>query len=189
MPSVAVCAQAGDAGPDRLELGLAPAPEAQQHRGRIVATRDLLSDRGALRGVEDTVRDARPPFDRTHGLDVDPDLAEPAERHEHQVVAVRDAEPDPRAVKAPCERGLAMDADLDGDRTRRDREQVGEHLAQAESPHGEPAGDGSVLVSLEPLTFRRIVYGERLCDCIPVRRKRRAAYQHFVARNEGGKPL
>jgi len=186
MPSVPVRAESGDATPDRLELGFAATPEAQEHRGGLVAVRDLATDLRPLRRAEDAIGHTRPPFDRAHRLRVDPDFAHPAQCDEHQVVAVRDAEPDPRRLQSARERRLSVQADLDRHRTGRDREQRREHLAKAEPGHGEPACDVLVLVPLEALSLRRVEQRERLRQRIGVRHERRAAHHHLAAGNECG---
>src|SRR3954469_24365855 len=95
MPAVAVCAQAGDATPDRLELRLAPTPEAEEDRRWVVATRDLAPEGRAVDGAEDAIGHARPALYRPNPRDVDADVAEPRDGDEEQLLAMCHAEPEP----------------------------------------------------------------------------------------------
>ena len=82
------------------------------------------------------------------------DLAEPAQRDEQQVLAVRDAEPESRPLQSSRERGLAVHPDLDRHLGGGMASSAAEHLAQTEPADGEPARDVGVLVALEPLALR-----------------------------------
>jgi len=131
MPAVAVCAQAGDATPDRLELRLAATPEAEEHRRRVVATRDLPPERRAIDGAEDAIGHARPALDLTNPLDVDADVAEPRDGDEEQLLAVCDAEPKSAGLRRARQRRLAVQPELNRHGGGWQAEEAAEHLPES----------------------------------------------------------
>jgi len=99
--------QAVDAEAERLELGLHPAPMAEEHAIRILAALYFAQQLRALRRGERPVGDALPAIDGTRALHVHADLTESAEGDQQQVVAVRDAEPEWRTGRSTPQHRLA----------------------------------------------------------------------------------
>jgi len=186
MPPVATGAQARDPAADRLELGLAAAPEAEEHRRGLVTTGDLASDLRAIVRTEDAVGHPRPPLDRPHSLDVDAHLAKPGDRDQEQLVAVRHAETHTRGLCRACQRGLAVQAEPDRHRCRRNGEDGAEHLAESQPADGEATRHFVVLVPLEPLALGRVERRERLRHEAGGAAQRRAAHQHVAPAQQRG---
>src|SRR5690349_1503095 len=108
MPAIAVRTEARDAAPDRLELRLATAPEPEEHLRRVVAAGDLVAECRAVRGTEHAIGHSRPALDLPDPLHVDAYFAESCDRHEQQLIAVRDAEAEASCPRRTCELRLAV---------------------------------------------------------------------------------
>jgi len=149
--------QARDTAPDRLELGLHSTPVPQERRPGVFARLHGVLQLGALAGRQHPICHALPLLDGPGTFEVDSDIEAPAECHQHHVLRVRDAEPEPSPTRIAPERRLAVQSFLEWNTGRCHAERAADDLAQRRSPNGEATRDHRVRVRIEsrPLVARK----------------------------------